>query len=78
MSVPVHATNLSFYRHVKGNAKKCCFVVKRFAVRKAKIRPYAVRTIRIFSSTRYARGRGWLSSKVVREKYYFMKRTYLY
>jgi len=36
---------LQYIPYVNGNAKKVFFVVKRFAVRKAKIRPYAVRKL---------------------------------
>jgi len=58
--LPFSATNcISYLLRVNGNANKVCFVVKRYAVRNAKIRPYAVRRMKI---KQYAIRKGqWLS-----------------
>ena len=48
--VPVHAINYMYFfvlLYVNGNAKNVVFVVKRFAVRNAYIRPGALRTLKI-------------------------------
>ena len=56
MIVPVHASNCNFYLfYVNGYAKEVGFVIKRYAVRNAKIRPYTVRRLKIMQ---YARGKG--------------------
>jgi len=64
MSIPVHHTYCIFYLHcVNGNAKKVDFVVKRYTVRKAKIRPYAVHRLKI---KQYAVRKGGGVSNIVK------------
>jgi len=51
-------TTIFVLLHVIRNAKLVACVIKRYAVRNAKIRPYAVRNVKI-KQYQYARGRGF-------------------
>jgi len=64
--VTMHATNCVLYLLYRNqNDKKFVFVLKRYPVRNAKIRPYAVRITHLTKIWQYAYGKFALSSTCI-------------